>query len=124
MKLLPTKLLLLIPLILCGCGDSELYAPYDCEEEKQNFFKIRTETVIKQQEKKKKEITKKLAELAQDADEPKREELEEALVNVERRLKSPEFFTFASMDDLPADLEWVTNWESPDIGSVLAPLAG
>ncbi|MDX1680022.1 MAG: extracellular solute-binding protein, partial [Akkermansiaceae bacterium] len=30
---------------------------------------------------------------------------------------SPEFFTFASMEDLPADLEWKTNWDSPDIGS-------
>ena len=124
MKLLSPKLLLLLPLILSGCGDTDLFAPYDCEEEKQAHYKERTQVVIEAQTKLRENLTKELAELPEDADPAMKKELNEKLANAQRRLKSPEFFTFASINDLPADLNWTTNWDSEDIGSPEAKKGG
>ncbi len=124
MKLLSPKLLLLLPLILCGCGDTDLFAPYDCEEEKQAYFVERTQIVIDEQTKLKEKLLKQLSELPEDADPVVKAELEKNLANAERRLKNPEFFTFASMDDLPKGINWVTNWDSEDIGSPKAKKGG
>lgn len=124
MKLLSPKLLLLLPLILSGCGDTDLFAPYDCEEEKQTHYKERTQVVIEAQTKLRENLTKELAELPEDADPAMKKELKEKLANAQRRLKSPEFFTFASINDLPADLNWTTNWDSEDIGSPEAKKGG
>lgn len=124
MKLLSPKLLLLLPLILSGCGDTDLFAPYDCEEEKQAHYKERTQVVIEAQTKLRENLTKELAELPKDADPAMKKELKEKLANAQRRLKSPEFFTFASINDLPADLNWTTNWDSEDIGSPEAKKGG
>jgi len=124
MKSLLVRLLPLATLILVGCGDTDLYAPYDCTEEKEAFFKDRTQVVIKEQEAIRDKLLKQLEELPADAPAAKRDELQKDLANTERRLKSPEFFTFASMEDIPADIEWTTNWDSPEIGSSKAKKGG
>lgn len=118
------KLLLLLPLILAGCGETDLYEPYDGEAEKQAFFEDRTEVVIEELQALETSLLKQLDELPADADPATRKELEEQLANTRRRLASPEFFTFASMKDLPDKLEWTTNWDSPDIGSPKAKKGG
>lgn len=124
MRFIAFTSLLLPLLILSGCSDTDLYAPYDCEEEKRAFFKSRTEVIIKEQSQIKEKLLKELEELPEEAAEAKRMELEKKLANAERRLLSPEFFTFASIDDLPDDLDWNTNWDSPDIGSPEAKKGG
>ncbi len=124
MRFIAFTSLLLPLLILSGCSDTDLYAPYDCEEEKRAFFKSRTEVIIKEQSQIKEKLLKELEELPEEAAEAKRMELEKKLANAERRLLSPEFFSFASIDDLPDDLDWNTNWDSPDIGSPEAKKGG
>ena len=47
-----------------------------------------------------------------------------ALATLRERQKNPEVFTFASIDDLPADLNWETNWDEPEIGSDKAKKGG
>ncbi len=124
MRFIAFTSLLLPLLILSGCSDTDLYAPYDCEEEKRAFFKSRTEVIIKEQSQIKEKLLKELEELPEEAAEAKRMELKKKLANAERRLLSPEFFSFASIDDLPDDLDWNTNWDSPDIGSPEAKKGG
>ncbi|MGA0898871.1 MAG: extracellular solute-binding protein [Luteolibacter sp.] len=124
MRFIAFTSLLLPLLILSGCSDTDLYAPYDCEEEKRAFFKSRTEVIIKEQSQIKEKLLKELEELPEEAAEATRMELEKKLANAERRLLSPEFFSFASIDDLPDDLDWNTNWDSPDIGSPEAKKGG
>ena len=124
MKLLSLTLLLVLPFILCGCGDTDLYAPYDCTEEKEAYYKARTQVIIDQQKELEEKLLQQLEELPEDADAATKEGLEKKLANARRRLESPEFFTFASMEDLPADLKWTANWDSPDIGSPEAKKGG
>ena len=114
----------LLALILSGCGDTDLFAPYDAEDEKRAFFENRTQVIIEEQKAIEKQLLEKLRKLPEDTPSAKLQELEKDLANARRRLASPEFFTFASMEDIPSELTWTTNWDSPDIGSPKAKKGG
>ncbi|MDP7107716.1 MAG: hypothetical protein QGH41_11595, partial [Roseibacillus sp.] len=97
--------LVLVALALLGCGEAERFADYDNEEEVAVFYASRqNEKVLAELEKKKEELTEKLAEPGEEEDSG---ELEEDLADTNRRLGNPEFFTYnATMADLPGDLSW------------------
>ena len=46
------------------------------------------------------------------------------LKNIQNSLKSPEFFTFSSLKDLPRNIKWGSNWDDSDIGSPKAKKGG
>jgi microcin C transport system substrate-binding protein len=144
---------LLVFLPSCRRSATE-YPPYDNTKEVQAFFKRYNKETKANAEKLKAEIEKKLAEAEksgapadnetteQRAEAPSSEasaqdshsshlspedraELEKQLAEVTERLENfPQFFTFASEDALPKDLDWKTGMDSPDIGSPDAKKGG
>ena len=115
--------LVLVALALLGCGEAERFADYDNEEEVAVFYASRqNEKVLAELEKKKEELTEKLAEPGEEEDPG---ELEEDLADTNRRLGNPEFFTYnATMADLPGDLSWEEGLDQPEIGSSRARKGG
>jgi len=105
-----------------GCGEPDRFEPYDNTTEVARFYEGYNEKVLKELKDDLEELAAKLAAMPAEAEE--REGLEEALANTRRRLKSPEFFSFASMSDLPGGLEWKTGMEEPEIGSPEARKGG
>ena len=121
MKLLSLPLVL-VAFVLLGCRKAERFADYDNEEEVAVFFESRqNEKVLAELEKKKGELTKKLTEPGEEED-PR--ELEEDLADTNRRLGNPEFFSYATMTDLPGDLSWEKGLDQPEIGSSRARKGG
>ena len=53
-----------------------------------------------------------------------REEKEQLLSDLERRLERPDFFEFLGEDELPDDLDWETGMDQPKIGSPEATKGG
>ena len=109
--------LLFFLVFLVGCGESERFASYDNNDEVKGFFQTRNKEVLVNLQEMKVELSKKIAE-PEDSD--KIEDLERDQLNNERRLKSPEFFTYAAMEDLPKNLIWKEGMDQPEIGSPLA----
>lgn len=107
-------------LLLAACGEADRFAPYDNTEEVEKFYERKNEETPKELESQKEELSEKLAE----ASEEERPELEEELANLERRLGTPDFFTYATMDDLPGDLAWETGMDQPEMGSPEAKKGG
>lgn len=67
---------------------------------------------------------KDLAEQVAKADAEVKGELEAELVKVRERLKKPEYFSFASLADLPGDLKWEDGLGEPEIGDEKAKKGG
>jgi len=112
----------LLAWMLAGCSKQDDFPPRDNTEEVKEFYKSHNALV-------KEEIGRDLAkvqkELASEklSDEEKTEKtlkLKELL----KRQKHPEVFTFSSLDALPQDLVWQTNWDEPEIGSEKAKKGG
>ena len=113
--------LLFFLVFLIGCGESERFASYDNNDEVKGFFQTRNKEVLVNLQEMKVELSKKISE-PEDSD--KIEDLERDQLNNERRLKSPEFFTYAAMEDLPKNLLWKEGMDQPEIGSPLAKKGG
>ena len=90
--------LLIVLTFLVGCGESERFASYDNREEVKGFYQGRNKEVLINLEEMKQDLTKKIAD---PEEEDKLEDLKRDLANNDRRLESPEFFTYATMEDLP-----------------------
>ncbi|OUU87611.1 MAG: hypothetical protein CBC36_06800, partial [Verrucomicrobiaceae bacterium TMED76] len=93
----------LILIFLVSCGETERFAAYDNEEEVNGFFETRNKEVLVSLEEKKSELTKKIAE-PEEGDEL--DVIEKDLANNDRRMDSPEFFSYATMAELPENLSW------------------
>ena len=113
--------LLFFLVFLIGCGESERFASYDNNDEVKGFFQTRNKEVLVNLQEMKVELSKKISE---PGDSDKIEDLERDQLNNERRLKSPEFFTYAAMEDLPKNLLWKEGMDQPEIGSPLAKKGG
>lgn len=107
--------------VLAGCRDARSHAPYDNTAERENFYerfnRETREKLVKQQA----ELTEALAG---DLDEAERAEKEKLLAELKRRLERPDYFEILTEADLPANLDWQTNLDSPDIGSPEAKKGG
>ncbi|MFC7336990.1 extracellular solute-binding protein [Haloferula chungangensis] len=112
---------MLAVVLLTHCKDSREWAPYDCTEERLKFEERFNAEVLKKLEQRKGELEETLAGELTDA---KREELEKERERLDRRLERPAFFERLDESELPADLEWTTNLEDPDLGSPEAKKGG
>lgn len=113
-----------VGLLLCsGCGEDDfLEKDRDNAEEVAAFFKRynkkNREDTLAGIEKVKKELE------APGLSEIDRVEKEKKLKKLLSRAKFPEMFRFATLDDLPKDIKWETNWDEPEIGSPKAKKGG
>ncbi|MBB80277.1 MAG: ABC transporter substrate-binding protein [Roseibacillus sp.] len=118
----PLRLFCLLLLVaLAGCDGRQDFLEYDNKEEVIGFRERKNERVLDELEKKKEELTRQLDEPGEED----RDKLEEDLTNTNRRLGSPEFFTYdATMEDLPEDLVWEEGLDQPELGSSRAKKGG
>lgn len=115
-------IVLALTAVLVGCGEEEQFPPRDNTDEVTAFFKRYNETNRKKTEAGLKELEGELARA--DLSDLERQEKEAKLKKLRARAKYPEMFTFATPEDLPDDIEWVSNWEAPEIGSDKAKKGG
>lgn len=111
-----------IAVLFSGCGQQDGFPPYDNTEEVALFYE-------RYNEQNRRETLNKLAEIIEQLRDESltteaREELQIQLEKAELKAQYPEFFTFATIDDLPQNLNWETNWDEPDIGSPDAKKGG
>ena len=112
---------LLLVVALAGCDSRKDFLDYDNDKDVTGFREIQNEKVLGKLEEKKEELTRQLAEPGEED----RDKLEEDLANTNRRLGSPEFFTYdATMGDLPEDLIWEEGLDQPELGSSRAKKGG
>lgn len=108
--------------VFAGCGEEDQFPPRDNAEEVKLFFE-------RYNEKNAAETKLAIAEIESELEgtgltEADRKEKEAQLGKLRVRAKYPEMFTFATPDDLPADLNWESNWTAPEIGSDKAKKGG
>ena len=98
------SLLLLPMLVAAGCARVDEFPPHDCTAEYEAFLKDYNAQVIKEAKATLLELEPKEKALAADpAQTAELEELRRDLTKLRRRLDHPEFFTFATIADVPAD---------------------
>ena len=106
---------------LAGCGEREAFAPYDNTEERAAFYqRFNQET----REKVEADLAELREKLAGEVAEGERDELEERLAALERRMERPDFFEFLEESDLPEGLVWEDGMDQPEIGSPEATKGG
>lgn len=120
------SLVRLLSLVLCGlivgCGEENRFEERDNKDEVAAFFKRYNEKNRKKTQAALKELEAEVAKPG--LTEAERKEKEAKLAKLRSRARYPEMFTFATPDDLPADLKWETNWTAPEIGSENAKKGG
>ncbi|MCH7227169.1 extracellular solute-binding protein [Haloferula sp. A504] len=116
--------LLLLPLaavLIGGCREARTHDPYDNTAEREAFYERFNRETIEKLEKRKAELQE---QLAGDLDDAARKEAQSLLDDLERRLERPNYFEILTEADLPPDLDWQTNQDSPDLGSPNAKKGG
>lgn len=108
--------------LLCGCTRQDEFPPQDNTEEVALFYE-------RYNEQNRQETLNKLAGIEtslrdENLTTEARKQLKTQLEKVRLKAQYPEFFTFATPDDLPKDLNWETNWDEPEIGSDAAKKGG
>lgn len=107
--------ILAIVFLITSCSDDVEFAALDNTEEVKAFYSHHNE-LVKEEIKNDIKVAQEGLEI-DDLSKEDRAEKEKALDELQQRQKNPEFFTFATLDDLPKDIEWVTNWDEPELGS-------
>ncbi len=108
--------------MLLGCGEEDQFPPRDNANEVKIFFERYNEKNAQDTQAAIKEIE---AELTKGGlTEADRRDKETLLGKLRKRASYPEMFTFATLDDLPDDLQWESNWTAPEIGSEKAKKGG
>jgi microcin C transport system substrate-binding protein len=118
MALLAAVMVLLLP----GCSQQEDFPDYDNTEEVSLFYKRHNEKNSENTLRKLEEVKKALGDTSLDA--AAREELQMKLEKLQLKAQYPEVFTFATIEALPEDLNWETNWDEEEIGSDKAKKGG
>jgi len=108
-------------LVSCGDGGQNRFPDYDGTAERDAFWSYFNDQMLKRLQAQEKGLTEKITA---EADEEKRAELQVELNKVQHRLGNPEFFTFASLSDLPSDLVWQDGMDEPEIGDPDAQKGG
>lgn len=123
MKLLRHSLITLFAAVLIiSCSDYDEFPDRDNTQEVDAFYLHYNEQVKEKLESDIASLKKALqaSELSNEDKVVKEAELKELM----ERNEKPEYFTFATIDDLPEDIKWVTNFEEPEIGSENAKKGG
>lgn len=97
------------------------FPPYDGTVEREAFWAFYNKKVLTGLQTQEKELPEQIAK-TEDAEE--KAVLEAELVKVRERLKSPEYFTFAKIEDLPGDLHWENGQDEPELGDPKAKKGG
>jgi microcin C transport system substrate-binding protein len=102
-------------LLFSGCAQQDEFADYDNTEEVSLFYQ-------RYNERNREDTLRDLAAVKESLDDSTlaseaRTELENQLEKLELKASYPEVFTFATIEDLPDDLNWETNWDEEEIGS-------
>ena len=105
-----------------GCGEEEQFKPRDNTDEVSAFYDRYNKKRAKETEASIKAFEKKLQGTSLSALE--REESEAKLEKLRDRASYPEMFTFATIEDLPRNLNWESNGDEPEIGSGNAKKGG
>lgn len=112
---------LLVVLVTGACAHAADFPPYDGTKERDAFWAYYNKKVLEKLEGDAKRLPEEIAK-AKDA--TTRADLEKELAKVQERLKKPEFFTFAKIEDVPADLEWEDGSGEPELGDPNAKKGG
>ncbi len=97
------------------------FPPYDGTKERDAYWSFYNRKVLTQLEAQQKGLTEKLAK---ETNNTKKEAAQKELTVVQERLKKPEFFTFAKIEDLPKDLKWEDGMGEPEVGDPKAQKGG
>lgn len=114
-------------LIVSGCDSSLELPPYDNTAEVEAFFPRFNKEVVERLEKEVATLEDELAAWER-GENPgsglSEEETREALERTRERLENPEFFTFATIEDLPEGLNWENGMDEPELGDPRAIKGG
>jgi microcin C transport system substrate-binding protein len=118
----PSSLFALIA-VLCGTSAPHAadFPPYDGTKEREAFWGFYNKKVLTGLQDQEKDLA---AQIAKETDAAKKAGLETELGKVRERLKKPEYFTFATPADVPADLKWENGMDEPEIGDPQAKKGG
>lgn len=97
------------------------FPPYDGTAEREAFWDFYNQRVLGQLQSREKEIGERLAK---ETDETVKSALAGELEALRQRLAKPEFFTFATPEDIPVGLVWENGLEEPEIGDPSARKGG
>lgn len=112
----------LLLLLLCGgLVRGADFPPYDGTKERDAFWDFYNKKVLDQLQAQARELP---GQIAKETDSSKKQDLQKQLEATGERLKKPEFFTFATPADLPADLKWQDGSQEPEIGDPKAQKGG
>lgn len=97
------------------------FPPYDGTKEREAFWSFYNKKVLTDLQNQEKDLS---AQIAKESDAEKKAGLQSDLTKVRERLKKPEYFTFATPADVPADLKWENGMDEPEIGDPKAKKGG
>lgn len=116
------KLLLSISIALTAVIASAAdFPPYDGTTEREAFWDYYNRQVVERLKVSERDLSEKVTA---EPDETAKAALGEELEKVRRRLLNPEFFTFATVEELPGDLIWEDGMKEPEIGDPRAQKGG
>lgn len=108
-------------LLLCQCEQKETFAPVDNTGERMKFYEQHNQSAAASAKDK---IEKLKARLATITDPDALKEAQHALAMAEKKIADGPFFQRKEEAELPANLNWQTNLEDPEIGSPQAKKGG
>ncbi|MCB1203028.1 MAG: ABC transporter substrate-binding protein [Verrucomicrobiae bacterium] len=116
------KHLLILPVIAAGLSVRAAdFPPYDGTAEREAFWAFYNERVVGQLQAQEKDLVERQAK---ETDEVVKTTLSDDLDALRKRLLQPEFFTFATPEDIPAGLVWENGLDEPEIGDPSARKGG
>jgi microcin C transport system substrate-binding protein len=114
MKLISISMwVITVALPLTAVAAADRFPPYDGTAEREAFWELYNKRVLADLQAQAKELPE---QIAKETDPVAKADLEKALENLTERLKKPEFFTFATSEDIPKDLKWEDGLDQPEVG--------
>jgi microcin C transport system substrate-binding protein len=107
----------------CGLLSGTLlsFEPYDGTKERDAFWEFYNKRVQTRLETEAKELPEQIVKAT---DPQEKADLEAALAKVRARLLKPDYFTFATPADVPANLVWQNGMDEPELGDANAKKGG
>jgi len=117
----PAGRLALLGAVLLALPLAAAFPPYDGTAERDAFWDFYNRKVLTQLQTQAKELPEQIAKASTPEE---KAALEAELAKTRARLQKPEFFTFATAADVPADLAWENGLGEPEIGDPKAQKGG